>query len=94
MASILRSVLGATTIAFTLPLIDAYGAAATYLVFTVIIWTSYGYVVVPKSKQMDSLIMRSNSILCYIIKYGDEMRGGINIGFSDVEDSSKPLDST
>jgi len=74
--NILRSVLGATTIAFTLPMIDAYGAAATYLVFTAVIWTSYG-------------------ILCYIIKYGDEMRAGIDVGFPAVEDSTKlPPDCT
>jgi hypothetical protein len=42
--SIMRSVLGATTIATILPMIDAYGAAVTYLLFTIIVWMSYGYV--------------------------------------------------
>ena len=28
------------------------------------------------------------SVLCYIIKYGDEMRVGIDIGFSAVENNS------
>jgi len=76
--SIMRSVLGATTIATVLPMIDAYGAAVMYLLFTLLIWMSYG-------------------VLSYIIKYGDEMRSGIDIGlFSAVEDdnSSKPPDST
>ena len=39
------SVLGAMTAAVTLPMIDAYGAAVTYLLCAVLIWISYGYVV-------------------------------------------------
>ena len=46
LASIMRSVLGAMTIAFILPMIDAYGATVTYLLFALFIWISYGYVVV------------------------------------------------
>jgi hypothetical protein len=42
-------VLGAITVAVTLPMIDAYGAAVTYLLCAVLIWISYGYVV-PKKK--------------------------------------------
>ena len=44
----MRSVLGASTVAVILPMIDAYGAAVTYLLITLLIWISYGYVVVPK----------------------------------------------
>ena len=44
----MRSVVGATTIAFILPMIDAYGSAVTYLLFTLLMWISYGYVVVLK----------------------------------------------
>jgi len=73
--NIMRSVLGASTVAVILPMIDAYGAAATYLFMTVLIWISYG-------------------ILCYIIKYGDEMRAGVDIGFSAAEDNSKLPDCT
>jgi hypothetical protein len=96
----MRSVLGATTIATILPMIDAYGAAVTYLLFTLIVWMSYGYVLfIPKIKTngfADNDIWYT-SVLSYIIKYGDEMRAGIDIGlFSAVEDdnSSKPPDST
>ena len=42
----MRSVLGAMTVAVTLPIIDAYGAAVVYLLCAVVIWISYGYVVV------------------------------------------------
>ena len=56
MASIMRSVLGAASIAVTLPMIDAFGAAVTYLLFTLIIWISYGYVIVLKKKQFDLLM--------------------------------------
>jgi len=62
-------VLAAMTVAITLPMIDAYGAAVTYLLCAVLIWISYG-------------------VLCYIIKYGDEMRAGIDIGFSAVENNN------
>ena len=84
----MRSVLGASTVAVILPMIDAYGAATSYLLITLLIWTSYGYVVVRKRK-MGPLIMIFDSILCYIIKYGDEMRVGVDIGFSAAEDNSK-----
>jgi hypothetical protein len=47
----MSSVLGAITVAATLPLIDAYGAAVMYLLFAVLIWISYGYVDVPIKRQ-------------------------------------------
>ena len=46
--SVMRAVLGATVVAVILPMIDAYGAAMTYLLCAILIWTSYGYVIVPK----------------------------------------------
>jgi hypothetical protein len=87
--SLMCAVLAAMTVAITLPMIDAYGAAVMYLLCAVLIWISYGYVVVPERKEKGSLIMTTDSVLCYIIKYGDKMRAGINIGFSAVENSSK-----
>jgi hypothetical protein len=54
-----------------------------------------GMCVVPKINKWNSLIMTPiNRVLSYIIKYGDEMRARIDIGFSAVEDNSKPPDST
>jgi hypothetical protein len=38
---------------------------------------------------MDSLIMTSDSGLYYIIKYGDQMRAGIDIGILAVENNGK-----
>ena len=90
------SVLAAMTVAITLPMIDVYGAAVTYLLCAVLIWISYGYVVVPKKKEkrIDSLIMTSDSVLCYIIKYGDQLREGIDIESLAVENNSKLPDCT
>jgi hypothetical protein len=48
----MRSVLAAMTVAVTLPIIDAYGAAVMYLLFAVLIWIAYGYVVVSKKKKL------------------------------------------
>ena len=92
MASILRSVLGAATTAVTLPMIDAYGAAVTYFLCSILIWIAYGYVFVLEIKY--TLTMVSYSVLCHIIKYGDEMRAKIDIGFPAVEDNSKLPNST
>ena len=44
------SVLAAMTVAVTLPMIDVYGVAVMYLLYAILIWISYGYVVVPKRK--------------------------------------------
>ena len=46
--SLMCSVLAAMMVAIILPMIDAYGAAVTYLLCAILIWISYGYVVVPK----------------------------------------------
>jgi hypothetical protein len=92
--SVMRAVLGATIVAVILPMIDAYGAAMTYLLCAILIWTSYGYVIISgekKGKQMDSLIMTFDSGLYYIIKYGDQMRAGIDIGFLAVENNNSKL---
>jgi hypothetical protein len=94
LASVMSAVLGAITVAVTLPMIDAYGAAVMYLLCALLIWISYGYVVVPTERRMDSLIMISDSGLYYLIKYGDEMRAGIDIVSSAVENNSKLLDCT
>jgi len=72
--NIMRSVLGAASIAVTLPMINAYGAAVTHLLFTLLIWISYG-------------------VLCYIIKHGEEMRAGFDVGFLAVEDNSTNISS-
>ena len=89
------SVIAALTVAVTLPMIDVYGAAVTYLLCAVLIWISYGYVVLPtKSQKLDLLIMIYESVLYYIIKYGDEMRAGIDIGSSAVENNSRLPDCT
>jgi hypothetical protein len=86
------SVLGAITVAVTFPMIDTFGAVVTYLLCAVLMWISYGYVVVPK--EMDSLIMTSDSALYYIIKYGDQMRAGIDIGSLAVENNRELPDCT
>ena len=49
-SSVMLSVLCATIVAVILPMIDAYGAAVTYLLCAILIWTSYGYVIVPENK--------------------------------------------
>ena len=42
------SVLGAMAVAVILPMIDTYGIAVSHVLCAVLIWISYGYVVVPK----------------------------------------------
>lgn len=44
------AVLGAITVAATLPMIDAYGAPVMYLLCALLTWIAYGYVVVPTKK--------------------------------------------
>ena len=41
--------------------------------------------------KIDSLILISGSGLYYLIKHGDEMRAGIDIGFSAVENNNGKL---
>ena len=91
LTSVMGSVLGAITVAITLPMIDAYGAAVTYLLCAALIWISYGYVLVPIKRQLDLLITNSDSGLYYLIKYGDKMRAGVDI---TVENNSKLPDCT
>ena len=90
----MRSVLAAMMVAATLPMIDAYGAAVMYLLYAVLIWISYGCVVIAKETQMCSLILTSDSGLYYLIKYGDQMRVGIDIGSSAIENNCKLRDCT
>lgn len=92
--SLMCSLLAAMCVAVSLPMIDAYGAAVTYLLCALLMWISYGYVVVPKKKKNRTLTMTTDSVLCYIIKYGDKMRAGIDIVFSTVENNSKLPDCT
>ena len=91
LASIMCCVLAAMTVAITLPMIDAYGSAVMYLLCAVLIWISYGYVVVPTKKQIDSLIIISVSGLYFLIGYGDQMRVGIDIGSSAVKNNNGKL---
>ena len=51
------SVLGAIAIAVILPMIDAFGIAVSYVLCAVLIWISYGYVVLPKKKKKKERIM-------------------------------------
>ena len=44
--SVMGAILGAMTVAVILPMIDAYGAAVTYLLSAILVWISFGYVVV------------------------------------------------
>ena len=91
LASIMCCVLAAMTVAITLPMIDAYGSAVMYLLCAVLIWISYGCVVVPTKKQIDSLIIISVSGLYFLIRYGDQTRVGIDIGSSAVKNNNGKL---
>ena len=46
----MRSVIVAMTVAVALPMIHTYGIAVSYTLCTVLIWVSYGYVIVPKKE--------------------------------------------
>ena len=84
MASALRAVLVALAVAATLPMINAYGILVTNALCAVLVWISFVYVIVLKKKRM--LIMNVfDSGLCYVIKYGDQMRAWIDVGFSTAE---------
>ena len=58
MASVIVSVLGAITVAITLPMIDTYGTAVTYLLCAVLIWMSYGNVVVLEKQTIHDIRSR------------------------------------
>ena len=45
------SVLGALAVAVILPMIDVYGVAVSYVLCALLIWISYGYVLVSKKKK-------------------------------------------
>ena len=97
----MRSVLVAMTVAVVLPMIHTYGIAVSYTLCAVLIWVSYRYVIVSgekkkrKEKKWILLLMAcETSGLYYMIKYGDEMRAWVDIGFSRVEDNSKLLPCT
>ena len=40
----MRSILGAVTVAVSLPMIDAYAIVITYMLFAVLVWISSMYV--------------------------------------------------
>ena len=91
--SVMRSVVVAMTVAVTLPMIYTYGIAVSYTLCAVLIWVSYRYVIVPEKKKKKGVAgvndISKNSGLYYVIKYGDEMRAWVDIGFSSIEDNSK-----
>ena len=62
-ASVMRSVLVATTVAASLPMIDAYGTLVTYVLCAVLIWASFGYVFRSKGKKNEILIYRQWVVL-------------------------------
>ena len=76
--------LGVMAVAVILPMINVYGIVVSYVLSALLIWISYGYVVVPKKNEMKLLLMTSNSGLYSIIKYGDQMRARVDIGFSSA----------
>ena len=95
----MRSVQVAMTVAVILPMIYAYGITVSYILCAVLIWISYGYVIVPKKKKntkngfvvdLDDIL---DSGLYYMIRYGDETRAWVDVGFSSVEDNSLHIDN-
>ena len=44
-------VLGAMAVAVILPMIDVFGVVVSYVLCALLIWISYGYVIVPKKKK-------------------------------------------
>ena len=58
MFSVLLAAMG---VAVILPMIDAYGIAISHVPCAVLIWISYGYVVVSKETKIDLLLMTTNS---------------------------------
>ena len=66
-------------------MIDAYGILATHALCAALVWISFVYVVPLKKQTTKLLIMASDSGLYYVIKYGDQMRAWIDVGFSTAE---------
>ena len=84
--SALRSVLVALAVAATLPMINTFGILVTHAVCAVLVWLSFVYVVVLKKKKKGKeKLMTSYSGLCYIIKYGDQLRAWVDVGFSTAD---------
>ena len=82
----MRAVLVALAVAVTLPMIDAYGLLATHALCAILLWMSFVYVVVLKKKKTTkSLIMIFDSGFCCVIKYGEQMRAWVDVGFSNAE---------
>ena len=93
----MRSVQVAMTVAVILPMIYAYGITVSYILCAVLIWISYGYVIVPKKKNRNGFVVDLGDILdsglYYMIRYGDETRAWVDVGFSSVEDNSLHIDN-
>jgi hypothetical protein len=91
----MRSIVVAIIVAVSLPMIDTYGIFLTNALCAVLVWISFRYVFVSE-KQTPRVFADSEDLfksgLYYIIKYGDEMRAWVDIGFSTIEDNSKPVD--
>jgi hypothetical protein len=87
--SALRAVLVALAVAATLPMIDAYGILATNALCAILVWISFMYVW-SFQKFFFLLIIDildlGYSGLCYTIKYGEQMRAWIDVGYSTAED--------
>ena len=93
--SALRAVLVALAVAATLPMIEAYGILVTHALCAILVWISFVYVVFSlkkKKSKIGLLIMIFRDIysgLWYVIKYGDQMRAWVDVGFSTAEDHWK-----
>ena len=79
----MRAVLVALSVAATLPMIDVYGILATHALCAVLVWISFVYVVLKKITKL--LILKFDSGLYYVIKYGDQMRAWVDVEFSTAE---------
>ena len=91
MVSALRAVLVALAVAATLPMIDTYGILATNALCAVLVWISFMYVFVSKKEKKEDftdndIFLDLDSGLCYTIKYGEQMRAWIDVGYSTAED--------
>ena len=95
----MRSVVAAMTVAIILPMMYTYGIAVTYTLCAMLIWVSYRYVkpfppIRNKFVCLMNIFDYTTSGLYYLIKNGDQMRAWVDIGFSKIEDNSKPLPCT
>jgi hypothetical protein len=83
--SALRAILVALAVAVTLPMIDTYGILVTNALCAVLVWISFMYVDRSERKKKKLIIMTFDSGLYYVIKYGDQMRAWIDVGYSTAE---------